>query len=173
MTTVEKQKAIFEDIQQYAFILQRDRYRTFDKDEIESEMMNWAAFRLETLWEMKQKNEKSYRQYLKVASLNLLNRMIIPIQVHHTMTTSFFEGKDYNSNVLTLVDAEKRLKRKDPAIFSALKELVSSNRFDILTAFYLEGKSVQEIAKSRKTSSTNVYNHIKTAIHLLVIKHDG
>ena len=169
-TTNEQKRIIFNDLQQYAYILHRDKYNTFEMEDIESEIMNWGAFKLDKLWDMKQEHELKYRKFLKVSITHLINRMIVPIQVRHRMTIHSSNERISATPILTPSDVEYKLKQHDPQIWVKVKKTVTEKRYNILVEHYFNDKSPTEIAKELNVTPSAIINHIKNAINLLVIK---
>lgn len=165
---------IIEDLQQYAYILHRDRYSAFNLEDIESEILFWAGNRLEHLYETKQQDEMKYRGYLKKSIPRLINKMTLEENVIRKMTTSYSKYDEdsviESDTILTVAYATDLVEDGNEIIFKRLKEICTPYRYQILEDLFINKIPKDVLANNLGITQQAVTHHVKGGVDLLIVK---
>lgn len=137
-----------------------------DKNDLESEALNWVWPRFEALQTMHTLNPIGYMNYMKTSIKRLLNRYCQEEMVRMVGAFADNEGTDYNG--YTYVTAKIALKKKDVTIFNLAATCCTAKQMAALEGFYLEGLSGDEVAGILGVTRQTVHSAIDRAIHNIV-----
>jgi DNA-directed RNA polymerase specialized sigma24 family protein len=137
-----------------------------DKNDLESEAVDWAWPRFEKLQTMHSQNAIGYMNYMKTAIKRLLDRHCQEEMVRMVGASADHENSDYNG--YTYVTAKTALKKKDVTVFNLAATCCTAKQMAALEGVYLEGLSGDEVAALLGVTRQTVHSAIDRAIHNIV-----
>lgn len=152
-----------------------------DKNDIESEALDWAWPKLERFQELQKESQNGYEKYLKIGLTRLLNRWCQEQLVRQVSLYSFYEDYDNSENtahtgrhVITYAAVKTGLKGGDERYYKLAEESCTDKQLICIRGVYYNGLGLKHgdavalVAAEGKLSRQTVYSHIDRAIHNIV-----
>lgn len=145
-----------------------------DRNDLESEALNWVWPRFEALQTMHSMNAIGYNNYLKTSIKRLLDRFCQEELVRTMGFNGSLEGTGYTGfKGYTFVTAKLALEKKDRKVFEVAETCCTVKQLAALEGVFLEGFSYEEVAGMLGVKRQTVHSAVDRAIHNIVSRSAG